>query len=87
MGFQMVLLPCPRCKSEDVEWTNSRDLDILTNYVSCNNCDLTTFRIETTCFINLPNLDYETTVLKYNAWVMTNPTRYYDEDWSRRNAT
>lgn len=44
-------------------------------------CDLNTFRVETTAFVMLPNLDYETTKLKYNAWCETKPTRYCEEEW------
>lgn len=74
-------LPCPRCGSTDVEWTNSRDLDILTSCVSCNGCDLNTFHVDTMAFLMLDNMDYESSLMKYNAWVKTNPKRYYEEDW------
>ena len=32
------LKPCPRCCCTEVEWTNSRDLGILTSYVQCLRC-------------------------------------------------
>lgn len=70
-------LPCPRCKGCNVEWTNSRDIDLLYQEVHCPDCELSTFPIETLAFIDLPNLDYETSVMKYNAWVLTDPTSYY----------
>ena len=40
------LKPCPRCKGE-VEWTNSRDLDILTSRVECTQCELSVFHVDT----------------------------------------
>ena len=79
--FETDFLPCPRCKSQLVEWTNSRDLDVLWQGVYCNGCELHTFNVETTAFIMLENLDYETTLMKYNAWVKTNPTTYGEENW------
>lgn len=81
-NFETDFLPCPRCGSEYVTWTNSRDLDILTQYVYCEGCSLDTFAVDTTCFIGLENKDYETTLMKYNTWVKTKPTRYHEEDWS-----
>lgn len=85
MSFNEIdLLPCPQCKSENVEWTNSRDLDILSSYIRCDDCGLTTFNVDTMCFIDLPNLDYETTVLKYNAWVMTSPICYHEDNWGSK---
>lgn len=74
-------LPCPRCKSEDVEWTNARDLNVHNQWVHCDNCELMTFHVETMAFDDLPNLDYETSVMKYNAWVKTNPKQYCEETW------
>ena len=74
-------LPCPRCGSDDVEWTNTRDLNVLTSCVECNDCELITFNVESMAFDKLPNLDYETTVIKYNAWVKTNPKQYLQEIW------
>jgi hypothetical protein len=78
------LAPCPRCKSESVEWTNFRDGNILESHIGCNNCDLLTFMVETVLmddYTILPNLDYETTKIKYNAWAATNPKRYKWEQW------
>lgn len=74
-------LPCPRCGCSKIEWTNSRDLNILQQSVYCTNCELSTFRVETMAFINLKNLDYESSLLKYNSWVKTNPKRYCEEVW------
>lgn len=74
------ILPCPRCGGE-VEWTNSRDLELLSSYMRCFNCDLGTFNVDTCAFVSLPDLDYETTLMKYNAWCKTNPTKYFDESW------
>ena len=70
-------LPCPRCTGTNVRWDNSRDIDLLYQEVYCPDCDLSTFHITTLAFTNLPNLDYETSVMKYNAWVLTNPKGYY----------
>ena len=70
-------LPCPRCSGTKVEWTNSRDIDLLYQGVYCPDCDLSTFPVTTLAFADLPSLDYETSVMKYNAWVMTNPKGYY----------
>ena len=75
--------PCPRCNGE-VEWTNTRDLNMLDNFMMCSDCDLMTFSIKEpmlTPFLKLPNLDYQTTVMKYNAWCATNPKVYDDEEW------
>lgn len=80
--FKTEFLPCPRCGSDYVEWTNCRDLNILNQSAYCHECDLSTFHVDTTAFNILPNLDYETTLKKYNAWVKTNPTSYGEEDWS-----
>jgi Zn finger protein HypA/HybF involved in hydrogenase expression len=74
-------LPCPRCGSVSVEWTNSRDLDILNQWVCCDNCDLHTFHVNTMAFLALEDMDYQSSLMKYNAWVKTNPKRYYDEEW------
>jgi len=79
--FSTEFSPCPRCGSEYVSWTNSRDLDVLCQEVYCECCGLTTFNIETCAFMNLPNKDYETTLMKYNAWVNTNPTNYGEDSW------
>jgi len=81
-GFDTEFLPCPRCGSEYVEWTNCRDLNILNQYVYCNSCELSTFHIDTLAFTLIPNSDYATTLMKYNVWVGTNPTEYGEEDWS-----
>lgn len=74
--------PCPKCGGE-VEWTNSRDLNILGSYMKCGDCDMNMFHVETVIFldIDLPDLDYETTLLKYNAWCDTNPTQYCEDNW------
>jgi len=72
---------CPRCGYSGVEWTNSRDLELLTSYLQCQGCDLQTFCVDTCAFTMLPNLDYESSVMKYNAWVNTKPTTYFDEEW------
>lgn len=77
------IAPCPRCNGE-VEWTNSRDLNILNSHMHCSDCELTTFNIETVLFTKLgvlPNKDYETTLMKYNTWCCTNPTSYGEENW------
>ena len=74
--------PCPRCGSIRVKWTNSRDLNVLTSEVFCIDCGLSTFNVETIALgENLPNLDYETTLMKYNAWTDSNPNSYRDENW------
>jgi hypothetical protein len=70
-------LPCPRCQGTKVGWTNSRDICVLHQEVYCPDCELSTFAVETLAFENLPNLDYETSVMKYNAWVLTKPVGYY----------
>ena len=70
-------LPCPRCKGVKVEWTNSRDVCLLSQEVYCPDCGLSTFPVQTLAFDNLPNLDYETSVMKYNAWVLSKPISYY----------
>ena len=75
------LKPCPRCCCTEVEWTNSRDLDILTSYVQCLRCDLQTFHVDSLAFLYTETTDYENAVKKYNSWVDTDPTRYADEDW------
>lgn len=75
------LHPCPKCGGL-VEWTNNRDLDVLSSYIGCDNCDLMFFQVETMAFDRLPNLDYETTVMKYNAWCKTQPKGYRDDFWS-----
>lgn len=72
---------CPRCKSDAVEWTNSRDLDVLTSHAYCTNCELSTFNVETSAFVHLPSLDYETTVMKYNKWAKTNPKSWHEDNW------
>jgi hypothetical protein len=69
---------CVRCYAP-MEWTNSRDLNIITSYLGCTECDLNVFHVETIAFMSLPNLDYESAVTKYNAWCATNPTRYGEE--------
>lgn len=74
------LEPCPKCKGP-VEWSSSRDLNIHQSYIECENCDLYFFEVETIAFLNLPNLDYETTKMKYNAWCKTNPKQYCEEFW------
>lgn len=73
---------CPRCNNNNVEWTNSRDRDILTSWVDCPDCELHTFHTDSIAFNMLPNLDYKSALLKYNAWVDTSPKLYEDEDWS-----
>ena len=78
------LEPCPKC-SGCVEYTSSRDRGILSSYIRCDNCDLMFFLVETTAFQRLPNLDYETTLMKYNAWCKTSPTSYCDEEMGRCN--
>lgn len=75
------LHPCPKCKGP-VDWTNSRDLDVLSSYICCDNCDLIFFQVESMAFDRLPNLDYETTVMKYNSWCETNPKGYREDHWS-----
>ena len=75
------LKPCPRCGSKYVFWSSTRDLNVLEQSVCCEACELTTFRVETMAFEQLPNLDYETSVMKYNAWVDTNPNQYREEKW------
>jgi len=75
------LEPCPKCGG-DVLWDNCRDLDVLLSMIHCDNCDLSFFQVETAAFIKLPNLDYETTVMKYNAWCKTKPTRYFEDTWT-----
>lgn len=75
-------LPCPRCGSHDIEWTNSRDLHTLTQWIECNGCNLHAFHVDTTAFVRLPSLDFKTSLMKWNAWVKTNPTSYYDEFWA-----
>lgn len=72
---------CPRCKCTNVEWTNARDLDVLTSFVLCRDCDLITFQVETAAFIRLENMDYETTLMKYNEWAKTNPKSWYEDKW------
>ncbi len=76
--------PCPRCGSEDVEWSNCRDLNIHDSFVSCESCDLRTFRVEDIAFMTLPNKDYESAVMKYNAWCKTNPISYCEERWENK---
>ena len=75
--------PCPSCGGE-VEWSNSRCLNILESKIQCSNCDLSFFHVEDvvlSSFEELPNLDYETTLLKYNAWCATNPKYYGEHKW------
>jgi len=74
------LLPCPACGNE-VEWTNSRDIDILTSRIACTCCELSCFHVDTRAFVTLLNLDYETTRLKYNTWCLTSPKYYGDYSW------
>lgn len=74
------LSPCPRCGS-GVEWSCCRDLNIRQSYINCPNCDLITFSVESMAFTNHKNLDYETSKMKYNAWVATNPVQYCEEFW------
>ena len=72
---------CPRCESDAVEWTNSRDLDVLTSYVHCVDCGLNTFHVETSAFTSLPNMDYKTSLMKYNSWIKTNPKLWHEDEW------
>ena len=76
------LSPCPRCGGE-VEFYTSRDLNILEQSIYCDGCGLSTFSVDTVLFgiEDLPNLDYETTAMKYNAWCATNPAQYREEMW------
>lgn len=69
---------CPNCDGE-VEWSNCRDLDIQTSFIECTVCQLRTFHVDSMAFINLPNVDYISTALKYNAWCKTNPKFYGEE--------
>jgi len=78
---ELEFLPCPRCGSPDIEWSSVRDRSILTQYVHCNGCGLSTFHVDTAAFTLLANLDYESSVTKYNAWVKTNPKEYDDDTW------
>lgn len=82
MTEQEDFLPCPRCGG-DVDWTNTRNLNVLTSSVHCESCGLDCFSVETvTCVLpTLPNLDYKTTLMKWNAWVKTSPKRYCEEVW------
>ncbi len=81
------LAPCPRCKSENVEWSNSRDGNVLEQGIHCYSCDLFTFQVDTLISEpfqpGIPDLDFETTVMKYNAWAATNPRRYKWEYWDK----
>lgn len=74
------LLPCPACGNE-VEWTNSRDRDLLTSRIQCTCCELSCFHVDSLAFVSLVSLDYETTLLKYNAWCLTKPKSYSDHTW------
>ena len=74
------LAPCPKCKGP-VEWSNSRDRNLLSEYIMCDQCDLIFFSTETPAFILLPNLDYESAKLKYNAWCKTAPHEYGEDRW------
>ena len=76
-------LPCPRCNSDKVEWTNTRDLNVLTSEVYCRKCGLSTFNVQTVAFELLPNLDYETSLMKYNAWVKTDPNSWREDTWEK----
>jgi len=74
------LKPCPKCGGP-VEHSSSRDLNIYQSYIECENCDLYFFQTESIAFLNLPNLDYESMVMKYNAWCETNPKQYCEDFW------
>jgi len=81
----ILLPPCPKCGSE-VEWTNCRDLDILSSHIQCTadgtKCDLQVFNVDSTAFIHLASVDYLTTALKYCQWAATNPETYAGEKWT-----
>lgn len=81
MLVETEFLPCPRCGSAEVTWSNSRDLDIRRSYIECECCGLHTFHVDTLAFVSLPDLDYDSTLMKYNAWVKTNPKQYFEEQW------
>jgi len=72
---------CPRCLCEDVEFSSTRDLDILSWHIECTGCNLWTFSTQTLAFVELPNFDHESMSLKYNAWCKTNPKGYCEEKW------
>jgi hypothetical protein len=86
------LPPCPRCGAP-VEWTNSRDRNVLESYITCTNttvdelegydepCDEVYFLVETLAFKNLPDKDYESACMKYRAWCATNPKGYRNNEW------
>ena len=82
-NHKVPLSPCPRCGGEVEYWT-SRDINILNQSIFCEGCGLDTFCVDSVLFLDigvLPNLDYETTVMKYNAWCKTKPNRYCEEYW------
>jgi len=82
MGYLTMFLPCPRCSSPKVNWsTSSRDLDILTQCVQCEECGLSTFHVKTIAFMKLNNVDFNTTLMKYNDWVRSNPEQYHETLW------
>ena len=74
--------PCPKCGGE-VEWSNTRCLNILESMMDCNDCEISFFRVETVTFLAsvLPSLDYESALMKYNAWCATKPTSYGEHEW------
>lgn len=78
------ILPCPRCGGE-VEWTNSRDREILSSYMQCSKCDLSTFRIESMTFVfdseEISCMAYDLSAVRYNMWCLPEPTCYEDESW------
>lgn len=74
--------PCPRCKSQNVELTSSRSLNVVTSYIQCEDCDLITFNTESILGMNeTAILDNESICIKYNAWLETNPKQYDEEFW------
>jgi len=79
------LPPCPKCGSE-VEFSTSRDLNILQSAIWCtaeaHKCDLIVFHTENIFNLELTSIDYLTTVMKYCQWAATKPERYCGDTWT-----
>jgi hypothetical protein len=78
------LPPCPKCGS-GVEWSNSRDINVLYSGIGCthDDCDLIVFHVESMAFNDhrVECIDYLTTVMKYCQWAETMPESYIDDYW------
>ena len=81
------LPPCPKCGSE-VEWTNSRDLNVLSSYIQCEgeSCGLQVFASDSMAFPSWDEekeciAEYELSVSRYCKWAATLPEQYCDEFW------